>query len=171
MIPRTQFRLLGWLVALLVLLAAVGCSPAPSPSAASSPSVAVGPSLTPVPGGTTGASPGEPPTQTDTAWGRIWDGIPATFPRFPDSIPTEVGEGPVSATLSVPAGPEEARQFMGTELERAGFVPVAMTGPFEDGSFVVSTGAATGCRTEVRLTPLSGTTLMTVMYGADCPFE
>src|SRR4029079_15915087 len=65
------------------------------------------PALTPVPGGSTAPSAGassaavSPPTQTDTEWGRIWDGLPAGFPLPPGAVPTEIGEGAASATLAV----------------------------------------------------------------------
>ena len=46
------------------------------------------------------------------------------------------------------------------------------SGPLEDGSFVLdSTGAAAGCRVQTTLTPQSGTTLVTILFGAACPFE
>jgi len=148
-----------------------GCAATVEPSP--SPSPAPTPSLTPVPGGSNPSAPPAPttPTQTDTEWGRIWDAIPASFPRFPGSIPTEAAEGPVSAALAVPAGPKEAAEFFDPALAQAGFQPVAMTGPFEDGGYVLDAGGAGDCNVQVRLTPLSGTTLMTVLYGAGCPFE
>ena len=148
-----------------------GCAATVEPSP--SPSPAPTPSLTPVPGGSNPSALPEPttPTQTDTEWGRIWDAIPALFPRFPGSIPTETGEGPVSAALAVPAGPKETAEFFNPALAQAGFQPVSMSGPFEDGSYVLDAGGAGDCNVQVRLTPLSGTTLMTVLYGADCPFE
>jgi hypothetical protein len=56
-------------------------------------------------------------------------------------------------------------------LDLAGY-STDQSGPLEDGSFVLdSTGTASGCRAQTTLTPLSGTTLMTVLFGADCPFE
>jgi hypothetical protein len=46
------------------------------------------------------------------------------------------------------------------------------SGPLEDGSVVLdSTGTWEGCRVQTTVTPQSGTTLMTILYGADCPFE
>jgi hypothetical protein len=60
---------------------------------------------------------------------------------------------------------------MKAALDAAGY-RTDQSGPLEDGTFVLdSTGTSSGCRVQTTLTPLSGTTLMTVMYGAGCPFE
>jgi hypothetical protein len=130
--------------------------------------------LTPVPGGATASPPGEPsgtPTQTDTAWGRIWDAVPDSFPRPASSTPADSIAGPVSAAFSVGAGPEEATAAVKAGLDTAGYT-TDQSGPLEDGSFVLdSTGTSSGCKAQTTLTPLSGTTLMTVLYGAACPFE
>lgn len=169
----------GLLLAGLVLLAACGtptATPLPAASvAAESPSPP-----TEVPGASGEATPASAgpsqsataPTQTETDWGRIWDDLPASFPLYPGSIPTEAAEGPVSASLAVAASPQEATDFMVGAIRAAGYAVVAASGPFEDGSYVISaTGSEPGCRVEIRLTPLSETTLMTVMFGADCPFR
>jgi hypothetical protein len=165
----------------LVLLAACATSQIPSPSAPpASPSVQ--PSAaepTPVSTGPVGPSPAASagssavPTQTDTDWGRIWDALPAGFPIFPGSIPTETGEGPVSASLAVAASPQEVGGFMQTALTSAGYSFESFEGPSEDGSYTLSAVGATdaACRVQVRLTPLSGTTVMTVLYAAACPFD
>ena len=171
------------LASALVLAACGGSSPASTAPAASSAASASAspaaspaePSLTPVPGGSAAPPPSGAsglPAQTDTEWGRIWDALPAWFPAFPGSIPTEALNGPASGASSVPAGPEEAAVFMQAALETAGYSTEALSGPFEDGSYVLdSIGDAVECRIETRLTPLSGTTHMTVMYGAGCPIE
>lgn len=140
-----------------------------------SPSVPAGPSLTPVPGGSNATSPpsaGEPPTQTDTEWGRIWDALPPSFPLPAGSVPTETGEGPVSATLAVGASADQAAKLVEGALTGRGYSIESASGPSEDGSFVIdAVGAAPECMVQVRLTPLSGTTSMAVMFGAGCPFE
>ncbi len=144
--------------------ASAAASPSGEPAAS-----AGGPSLTPVPGS---AAPSSPAIvgQTDTEWGRIWDALPATFPRYPGSIPTEPGQGPSSATLAVPTDPATAASQLQSALEAEGFSTEAQSGPFEDGSIVIdSVGEPTTCRVQTRLTPQSGTTLMTVFYGAQCP--
>lgn len=152
-------------------------SPAASPTAGSPAPASTEPSLTPVPNGSpspadSGRGPGTV-TQTETEWGPIWDALPASFPRFPGSAPTDpIGE-PVSGSFAIPAGPEEAAEFMQSALELAGYSTEALSGPFEDGSYVIdSVGPTTlDCRVQTRLTPLSGTTRMTVLYGTGCPIE
>jgi hypothetical protein len=57
-------------------------------------------------------------------------------------------------------------------LKQAGYSIEAASGPSEDGSLVVdAVGRTPECRVQVRLTPLSGTTSMVVMFGAGCPFQ
>jgi hypothetical protein len=178
MLPRSR---IASALAVVLLLAACGTSgptqSAPASSAASA-SPAASPSepdLTPVPGDSTAPSPDGPaglPTQTDTDWGRIWDALPPSFPVFAGSIPTEAIDGPVSGSMAVPAGAQEAADFMQAALETGGYSTEAMSGPFEDGSYVLdSVGETADCRVETRLTPLSGTTQMTVLFAAGCPFE
>ena len=144
--------------------ASFGCSSSALPSPpGGSPS---GPSLTAIPGGSNAA------TQTDTAWGRIWDALPPSFPLPQGAIPTETRDGPITASFAVGASGEQAADLVQRGLRAAGYSVEALSGPFEDGSFVVdAVGAVPDCRVQVRLTPLSGTTRMAVMFGAGCPFE
>jgi hypothetical protein len=187
-LPRVATRL-AILLAATFLAAACGSSgPTASPSPASAapssrssqaasqsavPSAAGNADLTQVPGGTT-APPVEPsgtPTQTDTAWGRIWDAVPVSFPRLEASIPADSISGPVSAAFVVGAGPADVTSTMKRLLDGEGY-RTDQSGPLEDGSFVLdSTGPWEGCRVQTTVTPQSGTTLMTIFYGADCPFE
>lgn len=165
---RMQFRRVGPLVVLALVV--VGCggsqgsaSAVPTGTASLAPAVtapaATGPSVTPATG------------QTDTDWGRIWDTLPASFPVYPGATPAEEAEtGPVSATFAL-EGPDAKTiaTWMQTELERAAFSTEALTGPFEDGSFVLESTGASGCRVEVAVAPLGGLTTVTVRYGAACP--
>ena len=142
----------------------------PGPTATSGPTTA-GP--TPVP--TVGAGTPAPtrPGQTDTAWGRIWDALPETFPSYPGASPTEVAEGPASATLSLganPGDPAEVASFYRTALAGAGFDAVDSSGPMEDGSYQVNATAAAGCAAQVTVAPLGTDTVITILYGAACPF-
>jgi hypothetical protein len=178
-VTHSSRHLPGVAASLSVLLAAAvlacGCGgegPTPSPAPSRAPSAAPSVHLTPVPGGAT-PSPLEPsgaPTQTDTAWGRIWDDVPDSFPHPSFAIRTDIGEA-VSAAFSVGSSSEEAANVMQAGLAAAGYT-TDRSGALEDGSIVLdSTGAAAGCQVQTKLTPLSGTTLMTVMFGASCPFE
>jgi hypothetical protein len=118
----------------------------------------------------------EPPpvTQTDTAWGRIWDGLPDGFPIFPGAIESEEAGGgePVSATFSVAdTAPDEIATALQSQLELATYSTEALSGPLEDGGFVIDSVGDAGCRIETTVTPAGGLTLITVRFGANCPFE
>ena len=110
--------------------------------------------------------------QTETEWGRIWDTLPSGFPTYPGStVSEEAASGPASATLVVDEQDVEAiAAWWQHELEVAAFSTEAMSGPLEDGSFVIdSVGQEPGCRLAVSIAPLGGLTLLTIMYGAGCP--
>jgi hypothetical protein len=169
-------------VLLAVLLGACNAAGPSAPASASTPGTTAShvvaspsPDLTPVPGGSTAATPAaaSQPTQTDTDWGRIWDALPAWFPVPPDAVPTETGdEGAVSASLAAGGSAQSVATFMQSGLTGAGFSVDGMNGPSEDGSLVLdATGPDTKCKVEVRVRPLSGTTNLVVMYGAGCPFD
>ena len=117
---------------------------------------------------------GSAPTQTETEWGRIWDGLPDAFPEYPGATPTETGAGPASAILDVGAEePAAVVAFFESELDRAGLSTGSSDGPREDGSFELEASGAFvhECRVRVTATPMGGTTIVEVMYGAACPFE
>lgn len=129
---------------------------------------------TPVPGGSS-AGPGTSlPAQADTAWGRIWEGLPASFPQVAGAEPTEVGGGePTSATLDVPttAGTIDVIvSFYRSALEAAGY-SVSVDGPLENGGFTVSAMGSSGCAAQVSVEPMGGSITVTVLYGAACPFD
>jgi hypothetical protein len=113
-----------------------------------------------------------PPSQTDTVWGRIWDALPETFPAFPGAGPTEIGDGPTSASLDVgDAAPAEVAAFYESALVRAGYATLTNSGPREDGSWEIESTGPSACRVRTTVTPLGGTTVVEILYGADCPFE
>jgi hypothetical protein len=157
------------------LIAVAGCQPAagsfsPSVPPSTPAGSAVGPSSRPSPSSSPGSSAAT--GQTDTAWGRIWDSLPAGFPTYPDAMPApEAATGPASAWFSAP-GVEAATivDWMQSKLEQATYSTDARSGPLEDGSYVLeSSGSVAGCRVQVSIAPLGGLTTITVLYGASCP--
>jgi hypothetical protein len=112
--------------------------------------------------------------QTDTEWGRIWDSVPAGFPVYPTSVLSEeAASGPASAVFVAPqADAADVATWFQDHLEEAAYSTYALSGPLEDGSFVIdSIGQDDDCRTEVTIAPLGGTISVTVRYGAGCPHE
>ena len=157
-------RCLACTVVLCLLM--VGCGPTASPSPSPQPTAA--PSETPPstsPGGSAAVG------QSDSEWGRIWDAVPAGFPRFPgSSLADATGPEPVSARYAVPDGDAEAiATWMQDALETATFSTEGMNGPFEDGGFVIDSVGEGECRIQTRISPEGGTTFIDVLYGAGCP--
>ena len=166
-------RVLALAVLALLTLAACATDPTATPpgTAAASQPVTTG-------AATAAASPGGSgitlPGQSETGWGRIWDALPPSFPSVPGAQPTEiVGGEPVSAAFDLPAAAGDAaavaQTFVGA-LGAAGWT-TTVDGPLEDGSVVVD-GArgGTSCVARVQATPLGGIVVLSVLYGADCPF-
>ena len=68
--------------------------------------------------------------------------------------------------------PAEIATWYQDELEMAAFSTEALSGPLEDGGYVIdSTGQDPRCRLSVTIAPLGGTTTLTVLYGAACPHD
>jgi hypothetical protein len=156
----------------LILIAApvlllVSCGPNPSTSVPPSPAPSSAPAETPDNAVPSSAAAG----QTDTAWGRIWDAIPAGFPRFAGATPADDASGePASARYGVPSGdPETIAAWMQGALETATFSTVGLNGPAEDGSFVIDSVGEGSCRVQTTIAPLGDMTFVSVLYGADCP--
>jgi hypothetical protein len=161
--------------AAVAVLAAACAGPGPTPeptvptTAPATPSIApVTP--TPVPGA---PSPSPEPTAaptTATDWGPIWDALPSTFPRFPGAIASEPSEGPASAELLAPADAATVAGWYQDALERGAYSTLSMSGPFEDGSVVIeSVGDTPACLVRTTIRPVSGDTIVTILYGAGCP--
>ena len=147
-------------ICLVVLVAACGPTASPSPSSGQTDAP---PSTSP--SGSTAAG------ETDSEWGRIWDTVPAGFPRFPgSSIADATGPEPVSARYAVPDGDAGAiATWMQDALETATFSTEGMNGPFEDGGYVIDSVGEGDCRMQTRIVPEGGTTFIEVLYGAGCP--
>jgi hypothetical protein len=181
-IPRRTLTLVG--VALLVVAACGGRTgiDEPLPSALEATPRATAGEPTEPPAEPSVGEPSEPPlstepppvTQTDTEWGRIWDALPAAFPVYPGAVESEEAGGgePVSATFSIAdAAADEIATWLQQQLELATYSTEALSGPLEDGSFVIDSVGDAGCRIETTVAPAGGLALITVRYGADCPFE
>lgn len=165
-----RLRLARVLVLITGAVALVGCNPYVPPSSSAEASVSAVP--TPASAGAPEAqSPVPAVGQTDTAWGRIWDGVPEAFPVYPGATPAdEAAVEAVSATFALEGA--DARSVVGwlqTEMERATFATAALNGPLEDGGFVLESTGPSGCRIEVAVAPLGGLTMVGVRYGAACP--
>jgi hypothetical protein len=167
----TRPRLIVLAAALTALLAACGSAPSPSPDG--TPASQVPSSDTP------SASASEEPAvssapetgQTDTDWGRIWDAVPAGFPRYPGSTSADDASGePASARYAVSNGdPGTVATWLQDALETATFSTLGLNGPGEDGGYVIDSTGDGDCMVQTRIAPLGDITFVTVLYGAACP--
>lgn len=153
---------------LAVAIAACGgsASVSPSPSPTATPPLPIE-----VPGGRT---PAVGPGTFETAWGRAWDALPPGFPLPPDARPADPGDpatGPVSATFTIGRPPEQVAADVQAALATAGYSTEGVSGPYEDGSVVVdSVWREPACRVQTAIRPLGGIVMITVLYGAACPW-
>jgi hypothetical protein len=110
-------------------------------------------------------------SQTETGWGRIWDDVPAGFPRFPTSaVADDISPDPVSATYAVDN--DDTAQIAGwmqNALETAALRTESLSGPLEDGGFVIESVGGGDCRIQTSVRPMGGLTFVVVRYGAACP--
>ncbi|CAN5527700.1 hypothetical protein BH20CHL7_BH20CHL7_13910 [soil metagenome] len=113
----------------------------------------------------------DPASQTETDWGTIWDGVPEGFPRFPGSTSADDATGSQASDRYVVADGDatEIAAWLQTSMENATYSTEGLSGPFEDGSFVLDSVGEAGCRIQTTVAPLGGMILVTVLYGADCP--
>lgn len=159
------------LVAASAILAACGTdtqTASSAPSGASSVAPSAGASADASAPAGSGAAGG----QTDTEWGRIWDDVPLGFPTYPGStVADDASPDPVSATYAIAGGgdPADIASWMQSALETATFSTLALSGPLEDGSFVLDSVGEGECRIQVVVAPMGGLTFVTVRYGAACP--
>ena len=164
-------RLVLFLTIAALALAACGSTASSSPSGSSahaSPSAGGGGIASPAKSGDTTTS------QTDTAWGRIWDTLPASFPSIPGARPSEeAASGAASANLVIEGNVARlvATAVVGL-LAKGGFQAPGIGTPLEDGSYTFeATGTAPGCKVQVTVKPMGGETFVTILYGAACPHE
>ena len=148
-------------LATLLFVAACGAAVPTSTSSGASPSGDAPPTST----------AGPETAQTDTDWGRIWDGVPEAFPVYPGATPADDAAREVASATFVLDGADAqtVAGWMQTELERALYATEALNGPLEDGSFVLDLAGARDCRIQVAIAPLGGLTTVNVRYGASCP--
>jgi hypothetical protein len=124
---------------------------------------------TPTPAATANSSP---PTTTETAWGRIWDALPATFPVYHGAEPADGGAGPASAVVAVPAKVAMVVDWYRQALVAAGYSVEALAGPMEDGSTVIdAVGLEPTCRVQASIGPRGTETTVSVLFAAACPFR
>jgi hypothetical protein len=109
-------------------------------------------------------------TQTNTAWGRIWDALPRAFPIYPGSSESmDIGE-PASAQFIVPADVATVTAWTKSALETTG-LRTTVSGPLEDGSMTLDSASPAGCAVQTKIAREGAVTTMTVLYGATCPFS
>jgi hypothetical protein len=147
---------------------------------AAAPTTPVGPTVGPTlsaPTGVPGADDRTPiptPGTFATAWGTAWDALPPGFPVPAGATPADPGdpaEGPVSGAFTIDGPADVVAKAVQEGLGAAGYSTEALTGPSEDGSLVVdSVGPDPACRVQTRVRPLGSTTMITVLYGAACPW-
>lgn len=166
-----RYRLLVRFAAALTLAAVCAVAIAACVSGTGTVSTAI--PASPVAGGGSESSPAvTPPGMTETSWGRIWDGLPPSFPHYPGVEPTETGEGPASAVLDVPGKATTAADWYAKALKQAGYSTEARSGPLENGSIVIaSVGSEPGCRVQTSLVPSGGRTIATILFAAACPYR
>ncbi len=160
------------IVAIVLAVSAIACgSTAPASARPSAPARSTAPVLTPVPGQASPTPAATLPTTTDTEFGTIWDALPSSFPKLPGQQPAETGAGPTSGSFAVNGDAATASQAMAAALRAQGWT-VDVGSALEDGSVVLEAAEGSeGCAAEVRFTPMSGTVVMSVLYGSECPFS
>ena len=155
------------LLVLLVILLVAACG-----SGSASPSSGTAAPGASAPAATEPVATGAPPAtgQSDTEWGPIWDTVPSGFPTYPGSKAAEVGTDPASEVRVIDGvEPTAIASWIDQHLQAAGFRTDGLSGPFEDGSYVVDASGQGGCRVQVRVAPTGETAMIVVLYGASCP--
>jgi hypothetical protein len=168
------------LLGIAVVVAACGAAatatpgrPSPAPPTAIPTGRPSLPAPTEVPGGD-GETPAPTPGTFETAWGEAWDALPPAFPVPSDARPAEPGDpagGPASGTFTTEQAPDRVVALLQAGLAAAGYSTEALSGPAEDGALVVdSVGRDPACRVQATVRPLGGLTMISILYGAACPW-
>lgn len=169
-------------IALLAVVAAActGAGPTASPPTVAPATPSATPAEAPTPPvptavpGETNPTPAPAAGTFETAWGEAWDTLPPGYPMPTDAQPAEPGDpadGPVSGAFVVERAPEAVVADVQTGLAAAGYSTEALSGPSEDGALVVdSVGLDPACRVQTTVRPLGGLTMITVLFGAVCPW-
>ena len=162
---------LGLVIAASIAVGA--CSPlndAPGATPSGPAATALGSiTATPEPSDATAEPDASGMTQTDTEWGRIWDAIPRSFPVYPGAAATTEIGAPASAQFVVPADVATATTWTKSALDATG-LRTTVSGPLEDGSVTLDSVGPNGCAAETTIARTGGVTLLTILYGAKCPF-
>lgn len=183
MSSRIRRSVLALPLALGLAVAIAGCGPSAGPSTSAtpasgqpagtaSPGSSADPSpvisVSPVEPGTSGAPPDG---QSDTEWGRIWDQLPPGFPNYPGAtIANDASSDAVSGRFAVVgADPADIAAWLQQELEMAAYSTEALSGPLEDGSFVLDSVGEGDCRVQTTVAPRGRLVFVAVRYGAACP--
>ncbi len=167
-----------WPGLLAMVLSVAACSSGTGSSVPSGPAItrtapAVSPGAT-VASSSAGGSLAPLAGQTDTDWGRIWDTLPGGFPTISGATAgEETATGPATADLIVDGVDAKGiTTRFETLLEGAGFTTAGLSGPLENGGYVLTmNGSAPGCEVQVSVAPTGSLTTLTILYGASCPHD
>jgi hypothetical protein len=112
--------------------------------------------------------------QTDTGWGLIWNELPRGFPEPKGAEPADDVTEPVSAAWTITADsasdPKTIAQRFTDAFSAAGYGG-GRDGPLEDGSYTAWGSNGYGCDMLVTALRRGEDSLVTVLYGAGCPFS
>jgi hypothetical protein len=169
-------RLAPGCLALAFVLAACGsATPSSAPAASGGASSATsGPPVASAGAPSAGASIAAGAGQTETEWGPIWDTLPSGFPTVNGATPgDETATGPATANLVVDGVDAKGiTTRLETLLKQAGYTTAALSGPLENGGFVLDmNGTTDGCQLQVTVAPTGSLTTLTILYGAGCPHD
>lgn len=143
-----------------------GASPSPTPE----PTAELGTPVVATPAGS--GAPAATPGRTMTAWGEIWDAVPASFPLPADASPGELPGEAASGAFSTSTSVASAAETVAAGLRADGYSKVDVGTPAEDGAVTIdSVGSDPRCRVRATVRPLGGLTAIVVLYGSGCPYR